>query len=130
MDYQCSDEIGSGLTTPITTEEIVRVVNALPNNKAPGPDGFPKEFYVAAWPIIGVDVIISVQSFFLYGFLPRSVNATALSLIPKKRVGENIKDYHPIACFNFIYMIISKILANRLKSTHTDSIEQNQCAFV
>lgn len=36
----------------------------MPRDKAPGPDRFPVEFYIATWPILGGDVTI-VQSFFL-----------------------------------------------------------------
>lgn len=58
------------------------------------------------------------------------VNATALSLIPKKMDAETIKDYRPIACCNFLYKIISKVLANRLKNTLPEAIELNQCDFI
>lgn len=59
----------------------------MPLSKAPGPDGYPVEFYRAAWKVIGADLIRAVQSFFLYGFMPRGINATILSLISKARRG-------------------------------------------
>uniref|UniRef100_A0A0D3AZ13 Uncharacterized protein n=1 Tax=Brassica oleracea var. oleracea TaxID=109376 RepID=A0A0D3AZ13_BRAOL len=43
----------------------------MPSNKSPGPDGYTPEFFKAAWPIIGEDVVVAVQSFFLKGFLPK-----------------------------------------------------------
>ena len=80
--------------------------------------------------MIGKDVITSVQSFFIFGFMPRSINATLLSLVPKTADAEKFSDYRPIACCNVIYKVISKILASRLKATLPQAIELNQCAFL
>ena len=102
----------------------------MPANKALGPDGYPMKFYKAAWPVIGKDLIIAIQPFFLFGFMPHSVNATLLSLIPKTTDAEKMTDFRPIACCNIIYKVISKILARRLKATLPEAIELNQCAFV
>lgn len=102
----------------------------MPSSKAPGPDGFPAEFYRAAWCIIKEDFVVAVQSFFMYGFLPWGVNATILTLIPKHDDAKEIKDYRPISCCNILYKVISKVLANRLIVLLPDLIEPNQCAFV
>lgn len=102
----------------------------MPSNKAPGPDGFPAEFYRASWPIIKDDFVVAIQSFFMYGLFPRGVNATILMLIPKHDDAKEMKDYHPISCCNILYKVISKILANRLKVLLPELIEPNQWAFV
>lgn len=103
---------------------------SMPSSKALGPDGFPAEFYRASWDIIKQDFFIAVQSFFMYSFLPRGVNAKILTLIPKHGEAKEIKDYRPISCCNILYKVISKILANRLKVLLPELIEPNQCAFV
>lgn len=102
----------------------------MPNDKVPGPDGFTKEFYIAAWSVVGKDFTTAVQSFFLYGFMPKGVNATILSMIPKIDNAQHMKDFRPIACCNLLYKVISKILANRLKAILPDAIEPNQSAFI
>lgn len=102
----------------------------MPSNKAPGPNGYPIEFYKAAWPLIGADFVTAVQSFFLYGFLPKSINATLLALVPKSQDVEHMSDYRPIACCNVIYKAISKLIARRLMVPLPSAIELNQCAFV
>lgn len=130
IDYRCPREIAVGLVSPVQGEEIKRTLFSMSTNKAPGPDGFPVEFYKAAWSVVGQDIIKAVQYFFLYGLMPRSTNATLLSLIPKSAEAERMTDYRPIACCNIVYKVISKIIARRLKATLPSAIEMNQCAFI
>ncbi|XP_056842893.1 uncharacterized protein LOC130495512 [Raphanus sativus] len=100
------------------------------SDKSPGPDGFTCEFYKSAWPVIGNDFVIAVQSFFTKGFLPKGVNSTILALIPKKDDATKMGDYRPISCCNVLYKVLSKILANRLKQILPKFISTNQSAFV
>lgn len=115
---------------PLQAAEIKEVLLTMPSNKASGPDGFPMKFYKAAWPVTEKYFVTTVQSFFIYGFMPRSVNATLLSLVPKTTIAEKICDFRPIACCNVIYKVIPKILATRLKATLPEAIDLNQCVFV
>lgn len=65
-------------------EEITRLLFRLNPNKAPGPDGLTSGFYKAAWSVVGTEVVTAIRGFFLTSFLPSSVNATILSLVPKR----------------------------------------------
>lgn len=107
---------------PVEASEITEILFSMPANKAPGPDGYPMEFYKAAWPVIEKDFVTAIQSFFIFGFMPLSVNAPLLSLIPKTTDAEKMSDFRPIACCNVIYMVVSKILARRLKATLPEAI--------
>lgn len=60
-------------------------------SKALDPDGYTVEFYKAAWSIVGKDFIVAAQSFFLYGFMPKSINATILSLVPKQTDAQRMR---------------------------------------
>lgn len=103
---------------------------AIPNEKSPGPDGYTAEFYKSVWSIIGSEFVIAVRAFFEKGFLPKGVNTTIMTLIPKVTGAKRMKDYCPISCCNFLYEVISKIIANRLKKLLPDFISLNQSAFV
>ena len=70
------------LKAEVTAEEIQKVLFAMPANKSPGPDGYPCEFFKLAWPVIGSDFVVAIQSVFKFGFLPKGVNSTILALIP------------------------------------------------
>jgi hypothetical protein len=60
----------------------------------------------------------------------RSLNATFVSLIPKKADAEEIKDFRPISLVGGVYKMISKVLANRLKSVLGKLISSSQNAFI
>lgn len=122
LSFRCNEMERVQLIKPVTDEEIKDVLFRMPSNKAPGPDGFTTEFFKASWHIIGKDFNTAVRSFFSKGFLPKGLNATILALIPKKDAAVEMKDYRPISCCNVLYKVISKIIANRLKGTLTQSI--------
>ena len=130
LQFRCTEGDQERLASEVTAEEIKAVVFKMPSNKSPGPDGYTPEFFKAAWPIIGEDVVVSVQSFFLKGFLPKGINSTILTLIPKKENAKEMKDYRPISCCIVLYKVISKLLANRLKGILPQFISNNQSAFV
>lgn len=127
LTYRFSTTEAAVLIGPVTAQEIQQALHALSNDKVSRPDGFTKELFVAAWPIIVREFIVAVQSFFLFGFMLTGVNATILTLIPKTTTAKTMKDYRPIACCNFVYMVISKVLANRLKVIFPEAVEANQC---
>ena len=45
------------LTAPYSEEEVKKAVFLMEHNKAPGPDGFPAEFYQHFWELIKVDLL-------------------------------------------------------------------------
>lgn len=102
----------------------------MPSNKSPGPDGYTAKFYKVSWPVIGKDFVVVVQSFLVFGLMPKSVNATSFFLVPKTMEANNMSDFWPIACCNLMYKVISKLIANMLKVSLPHAIESNQCVFV
>ena len=58
------------------------------------------------------------------------VNSTSITLIPKILCPKTLSDYRPISCCNCLYKIISKILANRLKTVIGHLVNKAQSAFV
>lgn len=75
-----------------TIEEIKSAVFALPNNKAPAPDGFP-----ICWDVIKDDLLSFFSEFHLNGKIPKGINSTFLTLIPKKIGASFVHDFRPIS---------------------------------
>ncbi|KAJ8485323.1 hypothetical protein OPV22_017808 [Ensete ventricosum] len=120
----------SHLNAPITDDEIVKVVFKSPKHKSPGPDGFPAEFYQIAWAIVGNDVIKACRHFFSSGHILKEMNCTFISLVPKNDGADSLENYRPISLCNFIYKVISKLLADRLQKVMNKVISPNQAAFL
>ena len=103
------------LLRAVTLQEIEEVVINLPKNKAPGPDGFTSEFFKAAWPFIGPDILEVVEKSQRNKMVYPALNATFLTLIPKKQNAETPVGLRPISLCNVTYKILSTIMVNHLK---------------
>ena len=118
------------LIKPITNECILATLKSLKPNKAPGPDGFNKEFFIATWDILGPDFCEAVKSFFATSTMHKGVNSTLIALVPKVRTPSSMRDFRPISLCSTMYKCISKILASRLKVIMPSLIDKAQSAFV
>jgi hypothetical protein len=125
-----SSDKAAKLEMEVTAEEIKATFFHMPSNKAPGPDGYTAEFFKASWPIVGEEVMDAIKGFFTSGKLLKEVNATILTLVPKKANPSAMGDFRPIACCNVIYKCITKIISNRLLPLLNDLVSLNQSAVI
>ena len=70
------------------------------------------------------------KHFHRYSVFEWSLNASFLSLIPKKTNAVNIKDFQPISLVGSVYKLLSKLLANRLRVVLDSLISESQNSFV
>lgn len=70
------------------------------------------------------------MDFFSSGKMPFSLNLTDLILIPKVIGPEELTHFRPISLCNFLSKVVSKVLANRLKSFLSEFVSKEQGAFV
>jgi hypothetical protein len=74
------------LEKEITADEIKDTLFNMKTNKAPGPDGFPMEFFKSAWSVVGQDFIAAIKDFFVSSKLLTEVNATILTLVQRELI--------------------------------------------
>ena len=118
------------LERPFGEEEVADVVAGFNGDKAPGPDGFSMGFYQSCWDILRPDVMAFLHYFHDLCSFEKSLNATFVSLIPKKTEAMEVKDFRPISLVGGSYKILAKLLANRLKVVLPKLISTSQNAFV
>ncbi|XP_057790991.1 uncharacterized protein LOC131008108 [Salvia miltiorrhiza] len=111
-------------------EEITAAVFDMDPHSAAGPDGFCGRFYHACWSIIKQDIWEAVRNFFVASYLPTGCNSNTLILIPKKETVNSVTDLRPIVLSNFIFKIISKVLATRLSGVAAELVSKHQFGFV
>jgi hypothetical protein len=63
------------------------------HNKAPGPDGFPVEFYQKFWDVIKENIIAMFHDLFTGDMSLFSLNFGVITLIPKAQDTTRIQQY-------------------------------------
>uniref|UniRef100_A0A803QPC0 Reverse transcriptase n=1 Tax=Cannabis sativa TaxID=3483 RepID=A0A803QPC0_CANSA len=111
-------------------KEIKETVFGLHPLKAPGPDGFSGCFFRKYWDVVGVNLIATVQEFFISGIMNPKLNNTFICLIPKVDFPMSMDQFRPISLCNFSYKVIAKILSNRLRPLMNELISPLQSAFI
>ena len=100
------------------------------NDKSPGPDGFPADFFKHYRHLVGNSVCLTIKAFFHSGHLNTEFNNNFIALLPKVDTPMNINHYRPISLCNTILKIITKPIATRLKLIMHKLIHPLQGAFV
>jgi hypothetical protein len=103
------------LTTLFSTNEIDRIVQNMPADKAPGPDGFNGRFLKSCWAMIKANFYKLCQDFFDCSINLEGINTSFITMTPKVSNPVTISDYRPISFLNIAIKLITKLLANKLQ---------------
>ncbi len=98
----------------LTAEECLSALQGMARRKTPGLDGFPMEFYLKFWPVLGLDLVNVLNSCFLSGCLSLSQRRGVISLSFKKGDRLDPKNWRPISLLNVDYKLAARVIAGRL----------------
>ena len=100
----------------VNEEECMNALKDFNNNKTPGTDCLPAEFYRFFWPDICHDLLASYNFASQHGMLSISQRRGIISLIPKKSKDKTIlENLRPISLLNVDYKILTKVIAKRIE---------------
>uniref|UniRef100_A0A3Q2ZER1 Reverse transcriptase domain-containing protein n=1 Tax=Kryptolebias marmoratus TaxID=37003 RepID=A0A3Q2ZER1_KRYMA len=121
----------SELDSPLTLDELREAIKNMPNNKSPGPDGFPAEFYKEFWIILEPVFYRMLCESKEKGRLPTHMNLANISLLLKPGKDPLLpSSYRPISLINVDVKIISKVLSKRLEKIIPLIIHPDQTGFI
>jgi len=114
------------LDSEFSQSEIEAVITSLPNDHAPGPDGFNGLFIKKSWDIIKGDFPRLFRDFYHQNTDLKSVNSSIIALISKKSNLETVDDYGPISLLNYTLKCITKLLSATMQSVILQLVHTNQ----
>lgn len=95
-------------------EEVHNTIRSMKGDKAPSPNSFSISFIRRCWDIVNGDLLQVMNEFYYSEEFYEHLNNTFITLIPKKRVVKELKDFRLISLLNSVYKIIFK-MSIRLK---------------
>ena len=115
----------------LTKRECWEALQTMGNNKSPGKDGLPKEFYVSFFNEIHSYLLQALNMSFREGQLSSSQRQAVIVLIEKKDKDKRfLKNWRPMSLINVDAKIASKAIALRIKKVIGNFIHCDQTAYV
>ena len=107
------------------------LLESFANNKSPGNDGIPIEFYRKFRPLISDPFIQCTNECFEKGEMSCSQKQAVITLIEKKGKDRSfLENWRPISLVNVDAKIMSKAIATRIKNVLPNIIHHNQTGFI
>jgi hypothetical protein len=94
----------------VSKEDLLHVITTFKKHGRLGPNGWTIGFCLYLFNLLAEDLVRVVQEVSMPMKVPRNIDATFISLIPKVNYPETFEGFLPISLYKFLYKIISKVL--------------------
>ena len=115
----------------LTINDLESAIKTMKNNKTPGNDGIPIDFYKVFWNQLKDHYYKMVMEVYTNKILHQTAREGILNLIPKpNKDSRYIKNLRPITLLNTDYKIIEKAIANKMIPALDHIIHTHQRGFM
>ena len=111
-------------------EELKWSVFDMKTDTAPGPDGFSVSFYKGCWESVKGILFELVNAFYLGNLDISRLNYGVITLIPKIKEANNVRQFRPICLLNVSFKIFTKVVTIHINSVADHIISPTQTAFM
>lgn len=128
IQHTVGDDGSASMGSDFQACEVQQAFTQMASHTTQGLDGMSPIFYKLFWHIMGEDVTTVMLRALNSGIVPKSLNTTFISLIPKIKNPKKVSNFRPVSLCNVIYKSIAKVVVNCLKMAN--SILDSQSAFL
>ena len=123
-----SENDANSLEGCLTINKISKALKAMKNQKCPGIDGFPADFFKVFWAKLKFFVLRSLNCGYNTGQMSISLRQCIISCLPNgDKLKQFLKNWRPISV---VYKIASSALAARLRTVLHNLISNTQSGFM
>ncbi len=131
IEFPTINKSCDSLEKNIQIEEIKESIASMKSGKAPGPDGFPTEFYKVFPNLLSPILLLVFSESLQNGCLPASLYQATISLLLKKDKNPlECGSYRPISLLNCDYKILAKLLSICFENSVGQIISPDQTGFI
>ena len=121
----------NALEGPLKLDEISLALKNMKNNKCPGIDGFPAEFFKFFWGQLKFFVLRAINFAYESELMTTTMRTCIISCLPKgDKPRQFLKNWRPISLLSVIYKLASTVISNRLKNVLDILISNAQTGFL
>ncbi|KAL3686480.1 hypothetical protein R1sor_009054 [Riccia sorocarpa] len=99
-------------------------------DKCPGLDGLTIEALLLVWTDIRTDCFEMIDHFWSSGTLIQGQRTAVIKLVPKNEHKRRLKNWRPLSLMPLTYKIITKIIAERIKTFMPQLVDMQQVGFI
>jgi len=125
-----NEEENMALMEEVTKVELQEVLYSFQKNKSPSLDGWTMEFFLGFYELIGKELLQVVEEDWMEVHILSPIHSNFIELILKSNDTLSMNDFIPIPLWNFLYKVVAKVIARRIKCILSDSISKEKFVFL